>query len=62
MIANWSLDLTGYIIGSAALLYALLARKYKVQPKKLSRWVWIGFGVISIAGNIAQNIMEFQER
>ncbi len=62
MIANWNLDLTGYIIGAAALLYALLAKRYKIQPNKISRWIWVGFGIISIAGNIAQNIIEFQER
>jgi hypothetical protein len=60
--ANWSFDLTGYVVGGAALLYALIAKRYKIHPKKISRWLWIGFGVIAIAGNIAQNIIEFQDR
>ncbi len=62
MVASWSLDLTGYALGSAAILYALFAKRYKIHPKKISRWLWIGFGVVAIAGNIAQNIIEFQDR
>jgi hypothetical protein len=55
-------DLTGYILGIASILYGVRAKRYRLDPKKLTRWLWIGFGVIAITGNITQNIIEFQER
>jgi hypothetical protein len=60
--ATWSFELTGYILGGAALLYAFAGKRYKIDPQKMSRWLWIGFGVIAIAGNVAQNIIELKDR
>jgi hypothetical protein len=58
---NWSFDFTGYIIGIPVLLYGIFAKRYWGHPKKITRWVWIGLGIILIAGTLGQNIIEFRD-
>jgi hypothetical protein len=57
---DWNFDFTGYILGIAAMLYGCFAKRFRVRPKAIARWVWIAIGIICIIGNITQNIIEFQ--
>ncbi len=62
MTGQWAFDLTGYLLGIPLLLWGALARRYRgVRPVPFSRIIWILLGLILIAGNIGQNIIEFQD-
>jgi hypothetical protein len=59
---NWTFDLTGYIFGAAAILYGAYAKRFKGRPTATARWIWVVVGIVLIAGNIGQNIIELQDR
>jgi hypothetical protein len=62
MTGNWTFDLTGYLLGIPLLLWGTLAPRYRgVRPIQVSRIIWILLGLVFTAGNIAQNIIEFQD-
>jgi hypothetical protein len=58
---TWTFDATGYVLGTAAILYGCYAKRFKGRPKSVGRWVWIVIGIVAIAINIGQNIIEFQD-
>ena len=63
MTGEWhiGIDFTGYLLGFPILLWGLLAKRYRgVRPVPASRIIWIILGVVLIAGNIGQNIIEFR--
>jgi hypothetical protein len=62
MTGNWTFDLTGYILGTVAILYGCYAKRFRGRPTAVGRWIWIGIGIIAFAGNISQNIIAFQDR
>ncbi len=61
MSITWTFDFTGYVLGAAAILYGCYAKRFRGRPKAFGRWVWIVIGIIAIAGNVGQNIIEFQD-
>jgi len=61
MTANWTFDFTGYLLGVPLLLWGMLAHRYRnIRPIPVSRIVWVLLGLVLIAGNIGQNIVEFR--
>ncbi len=61
MSITWTFDFTGYVFWAAAILYGCYAKRFRGRPKAFGRWVWIVIGIIAIAGNVGQNIIEFQD-
>jgi hypothetical protein len=63
MTGTWTFDLTGYLLGIPLLLWATLTRRYRdLRPIPVSRIVWTLVGLVLIAGNIGQNIIELRNR
>jgi hypothetical protein len=61
MATTWSFDVTGYILGTASILYGCYAKRFKGRPTAVGRWIWIVLGIILFSLNIAQTIIEFQD-
>jgi hypothetical protein len=62
MTGHWAFDLTGYLLGVPVLLWGMLASRYRgARPVPVSRIVWVVLGLVLIAGNIGQNIIEFRD-
>jgi len=58
---HFSIDFTGYVLGLPIVLWGLLAKRYRgIRPVPVSRIICIILGLVLIAGNIGQNIIELR--